>query len=479
MKRAFSRKNLWENAPPALRKIAGVALGLVPQPYLLGGAFRKTLAFVERAQWWSGEQAQQYQLEQLRLILDLAYHNTAYYGHLFDEVGFVPGDLKRIEDIRRLPLIDKGILRDHLDEMCAAAVDSPDVDYTSTGGSSGTPLQFYIGSGRSSIEYAYLVSGFKRVGYDFGMKLAVFRGQAFPDGGRYEYDSVLRRCYYNNFSMTQENLAFYFEHLRTIGPCFLHVYPSSAMVLARYLKSTGLEMPDNIRGILAGSEMVFSDQRTFVSDVFNRRYYSWYGHSEKLVLGAECEGTEDYHVFPTYGYCELLDADDNPITTPGEVGEIVGTGFINKVVPFIRYRTGDYAEYVGDRCEACGREHMIIKNVQGRWHQSGLIGADGTSISLTGLNPHDDTFKNVRQYQFYQDTPGEAVLRVLPLREVTEEDLRAIRKSMATRLAGRVELTVKIVDHLPVTKAGKLKLIDQHVVQPQEEMVLPVADMAR
>jgi len=479
VKRAFSRKNLWENAPPSLRKIAGVVLDLVPQPYLLGGAFRRTLAFVEQAQWWSGEQARQYQLEQLRRTLDLAYHNTAYYSRSFDEVGFVPGDLKRLEDMRRLPLIDKNILREHLDEMCATAVDSPDVDYTSTGGSSGTPLQFYIGSGRSSIEYAYLVSGFKRVGYDFGMKLAVFRGHVPPEGGRYEYDSVLRRCYYNNFSMTPDNLAFYFEHLRTIGQCFLHVYPSSAMVLARYLESTGCEVPDNILGILAGSETVFPDQRAFVSDVFNRRYYSWYGHSEKLVLGAECERSEDYHVFPTYGYCELLDADDNPITTPGEVGEIVGTGFINKVVPFVRYRTGDHAEYVGDRCEACGRQHMIIKNVQGRWPQGGLVGADGTSISLTALNLHDDTFKNVRQYQFYQDTPGEAVLRVLPLREITQEDLEAIREAMVTRLAGEVELTVKIVDNLPVTKAGKLKLIDQHVDQPREEIALPVVGMTR
>ena len=52
-----------------------------------------------------------------------------------------------------------------------------DVDYGSTGGTSGTPLHFYLDASRSSVEYAYLTISWERVGYELGMPMAVLRGR--------------------------------------------------------------------------------------------------------------------------------------------------------------------------------------------------------------------------------------------------------------------------------------------------------------
>jgi phenylacetate-CoA ligase len=119
-------------------------------------------------------------------------------------------------------------------------------------------------------------------------------------------------------------------------------------------------------------------------------------------------------ICPTYGYFELLDEQGCPVTTPGQRGEIVGTGFINTAMPFIHYRTGDWATYIGDHCEACGREHMVIQDIRGHRTQEVLVASDGSEISWTALNMHDDTFLHVRQFQFYQEIAGKAVLRVAP-----------------------------------------------------------------
>jgi phenylacetate-CoA ligase len=35
-------------------------------------------------------------------------------------------------------------------------------------------------------------------------------------------------------------------------------------------------------------------------------------------------------------------------------------------------------------------------------------------VSWTTLNMHDDAFLHVRQFQFYHDVPGRAVLRMVP-----------------------------------------------------------------
>ena len=239
--------------------------------------------------------------------------------------------------------------------------------------------------------------------------MAVLRaGWCSPDrnGLYHEYDPILRHHYYSNSHMTDENMERYLEHMaRSVR--FLHVYPSS---VARWRDSVLAR--DGVRRRISAasspeSEIVYPEQRQMVEEVFGCRYFSCYGHTEKLVLAAECEQSTDYHVWPTYGYFELLDEAGRPVTTPGQRGEIVGTGFINTVMPFIRYRTGDWATYVGDRCEACGREHPIIRDIRGHRTQEMLLASRWPEISWTALNMHDDTFVHVRQFQFLQDTPGQ------------------------------------------------------------------------
>jgi len=263
--------------------------------------------------------------------------------------------------------------------------------------------------------------------------------------------------------MADENMERYLMHIRSIGPCFLHVYPSSVAGLARFIQREGIHPPGNIRGIIAESETVYPEQQKMVEGVFGCRYLSCYGQSEKLVLAAGCEHCDDYHVWPTYGYFELLDDDGNSVTEPGCRGEIVGTGFINKVTPFIRYRTGDYATYVGDHCEACGRQHVIIRDIRGHRTQEVLIAHDGSEIPWVALNMHDDTFLHVRQFQFFQNTPGRAVLRIVAADSFTDEDRKRILHNLGRKLDGRVHLTIETVDSIRITPRGKAIYVDQQI----------------
>lgn len=458
MKRALSRKNLWEALPWAMKATAGRAAGMIPLPYLLGRSFRETLRFVQESQWWPVEWIRQYQVQHLRRICALAYENTAFYRRWFDEAGVKPEDIRQPEDMDRLPLIDRNTLREHLEEMCTVPPTSPGVDYISTGGTSGEPLHFYIGADRSATEYAYLLASWQRCGYRLGTAMAVFRGRVVkPDrnGLHHEYDPVLRHHYYSNFHMTDENMHRYMEHIRTIGPCYLHVYPSSVTTLARFLRRAEMAPPANIRGIIAESEIVYPEQRQMVEEVFGRRLFSCYGHTEKLVLAAECEYSQNEHIWPTYGYFELVNEEGEPVRTPGEAGEIVGTGFINTVTPFIRYRTGDYAIYVADSCDACGRCHPVIREVRGHRIQEFLVTADGTRISWTAMNMHDDTFAQVRQFQFYQDTPGRALLRIVPAAGFGDADRERILRSLNQKLDRRLQVSIDITDSIPLTARGK------------------------
>ncbi len=457
-KLALSRKNLWEKSPRVVKSLAGLVLGRIPPGVTLGRRFRETLRFATEAEWWSAEQSRHYQVEQLRSICTLAYEQTGFYRSLFDSVGFDPRDLRSPSDLATIPTIDKVTLRQHLDEMCAVSPDAGGVDTVSTGGSSGEPLKFYVGAERSAIEYAYLVASWARIGYRLDIPQAVLRGQIVGkdrSGVHHSYDPVLRRHYYSNFHMTDENIRRYLDHIRTIGPCYLHVYPSSAATLARVARRLDDPAPSNICGILAGSETVFAEDRKLAESVFQTRYLSWYGHSEKAVMAAECEQSTDYHAWSTYGFFELLDEQGHPLTEPGKRGEIAGTSFINRVVPFIRYRTGDYAVYVADACERCGRQQAVFRSVEGRWPGGCLIAKDGSAIALTAFNVHDDTFDLTLGYQFYQSDPGKAVLRILPVHPLSESEQKKIIRRASDRLQGQVALTLEIRDALEHTVRGK------------------------
>jgi phenylacetate-CoA ligase len=466
VKRAFSRKNLWEMLPAKAKSVFGSILAVVPPYCLLGRSFKKHLRFLEEAQWWSADRAREYQLTSLRSICTLAYERTSYYRQTFSSIGLDPRDIKSIEDFCRIPIIDRSTLRDNLDKMCTVPVTSSKVDYISTAGTSGTPLKFYIGSDRSQIEYAYLVSSWQRAGFQLGMTMAVFRGRIVPENSKglhHEYDPLLKHHFYSNFYMNDQNMRRYMDHVRTVGPCFLHVYPSSVANLARFLQRSGIEPPENIVGIIAESENVYPEQRQMVEKVFERRYFSSYGHTEKLVAAAECEKSTNYHVWPTYGYFELLDDNGNPVTTPGQRGKIVGTGFINTVVPFIRYRTGDYATYVGGHCKECGRAHPIIADIRGHNIQENLIAFDGSLIPWSAVNVHDDTFENVLQFQFYQDTPGRALLRVVPAPGFNEKDRVKIQQNLGRKFDNRLKFEICMTDSVPLSKSGKAIYVDQQI----------------
>jgi len=465
--RGWSRHSLWKSAPPWVKRFGGTVLGLAPAQYLLGGQFRRMMAFLEDAQWWDHDHTRAYQLERLRDILQLARLRSPFYRRMFDDAGFDVLGFTDVEQITALPTIDSQIVRENIRAMCVVDPDSPGVDIVSTGGTGNAPLQFYIDRDRSAVEYAHLVSGWRRIGYDINTPMAVFRGRVVPEnkrlGFRHEYDPILRHHYYSNFHMSDDNMGRYLDHVSRQGPLYLHCYPSSAATLARYIQRTDREAPTNIRGVIAESEIVYPKQRELIESTFGKPLFSSYGHSEKLVAAAGCEHSNHAHVWPTYGYFELLDDRGKPITAPGQRGEIVGTGFINRVMPFVRYRTGDMATWVDDRCDACGRNQPIIKDIRGHRTQEMLVTANGSQIGWTALNMHDDTFNNVRQFQFYQDTPGRAVLKIAPSAQFCDEDRARMIKNLSVKFDGQVTFDVEIVDEIKLTSRGKAVYVDQQI----------------
>jgi len=466
MKKAFSKKNLWEAMPLVLKNIVGLTLSRLPLEYLIGRQFRNTTELIISADKWTKFEVDAYHFEQLKKQVNNAYNKCPAYKKLYDAADIDISTFNTLSDFKKIPLINKAFINDNIDELLLVNKNNSDVDYVTTGGTSGVPLSFYINGSRSQIEYAYLVDGWRKMGFKLGNVKAVLRGRVTETKGcvHQSYDPIFNEYYYSNFHMSNDDMRHYISHIKTLKNCFLHVYPSSIYQLARFAKKENISFY-NIKAILSESENVYPEQRKFVESVFNCRYYSSYGHSEKLIAAGECEHTNDYHVWPTYGYLELLDENGDIITKKGQIGEIVGTGFINTVMPFIRYRTGDFAEYVGHFCDKCKRNNLIIKDIRGHRVQEYLVAKDHSLISWTAVNMHDDTFDNVLQYQFYQDTPGVAIIKIRVNDKFPTLNKDKIINNISEKLKNRIEVSIEEVDTIPLTDRGKSIFVDQHIDQ--------------
>ena len=132
-------------------------------------------------------------------------------------------------------------------------------------------------------------------------------------------------------------------------------------------------------------------------------------------------------------------------------------------MPFIRYRTGDYATYLGSRCEACGRAHPIITDIQGRRPREFLVAKDQSVIAWTALNMHDDSFDRVLRFQFHQDTPGRATLNIVPADGFSAADAVRIRRNLEEKCDGAITLTIETVESIRLSPAGKAIYVDQRL----------------
>jgi len=415
------------------------------------------IEFLRSSESWSPDHIIQYQINSLKLAVESAYRNTIGYRRLYDEHGINTEDIKSFDEFRRLPLVEKEMIRDHLEEFSTGRKKGR--QYITTAGSTGIPFGFYRDNMAFARELASKAYQYYRIGWKEGAKQFVFRGLPINSKSHIRFYPRLNELRCSSYHLTDEQMEIYRKRAFEYQPEFLKCYPSSGYIFARFLKDTGRPFP-HIKGVLCASENLYEYQKQLMSEVFDARVFSHYGHYELAALAGFCEYEDAYHVLPQYGFAELLDKNGRPVETPGQIGEIVATSFLMNITHFIRYRTRDLAVFKANRCDSCGRPYQIWQSIQGRL-QEFIVTAAGRYISMTAINMHDDIFDHIRQFQFYQEQKGKVEFRYIPKQAVKDDVLQNIKRKLLFKLGSDVELVMKAVNDIPPAKRGKHRFLVQ------------------
>lgn len=452
------KRKMYERLPALLK----LPFGWLPFSVLAGKSYRTSLArekFIDRA---SREELLDYRNKRLGEMLDYATRQVEAYKPMRRAVE----TLEPHEALKEFPLLDKETLQRDFEKYLPRDIDKIMHYECSTGGTSGNQLKFYLDDSSQAIEMAFMHRQWQRIGYNHRCRKATFRGIEFKnlgDGTYWQPNPIYNELQFSPYHMNEQSLDLYLEKLIEYDPEFIHGYPSAVSILADYITRNNADIGSlQIKGVLLGSEGLDRMQREVIEKAFNTRAFSWYGHSERLILAGECEHTNAYHQFPDYGVLEIVDEKGEVLEQAGESGEVVGTGLINRSLPLIRYRTGDRARKLDHNCE-CHRKFDRFDQVEGRWDQEYIIGRNLSRISLAALNTHGPFFDNVVRYQYYQNKPGIMTLRLMVAPGFAEKDEKMIVEAFERKTGDELDIKVLVVEEIPLTERGKLKRLVQDI----------------
>ncbi|MBW1671914.1 MAG: hypothetical protein JRJ40_11065 [Deltaproteobacteria bacterium] len=196
-----------------------------------------------------------------------------------------------------------------------------------------------------------------------------------------------------------------------------------------------------------------------IEKVFSCRVYSWYGHSECLALGGECEHSRSLHFYPQYGYVEMIPTGIKNASGK-EIYEIVATGFNNYVMPLIRYRTGDYAVLSDENKCSCGRNYLLVDEVVGR-EQEFVVDVQGELVSATLLifGQHLPVFAGLDGLYLKQKKPGKITIFMKKNVAFNDDDFSEMKSKITDLLGDRFEVIYEFTDKIPRSSIGKARLV--------------------
>lgn len=463
--------DLYRTSPVWLQKLGINAFGWYWARRRLGPDFERFSREYEERESYSPGRFFDYVEGQLRSQVQRAYLEVPYYRESFGRYGFTDQKIERFtfKDLALLPRVEKPVLRANPQMLLTGQAAKRPPKRFETSGTTGVPLRVYWDSSVHQHNIAVRAArSFRWAGVNYRQSRAVLAGRMIIDPSMrrppfWRYNVWEKQLYLSSYNISFENISDYVSALNRFRPVTLTGFPSSLYYLAALIDQFKLAV-HHPSAVITTSEALLPHMREVIERVFQAKAFQEYGSVENCALATECE-LGRLHVHQDFGFVEIL-RDDGSSTIPGEIGEIVATGFANVKQIFIRYRTGDLARWRQGPCP-CGRRNLpVLEELVGR-QEDILYLPDGR-----GMMRLDNVFKGLSGIavgQVVQESLTRLVVNLVPTRDYspTEGETVARRIVSTYQLGPDVNIEVRLLDDIPREKNGKFRPVISHVPQDQ------------
>ena len=295
------------------------------------------------------------------------YENVPFYRKKLDEMGIQPGDIRTLDDLRRLPFTYKQDLRDNYPYGLFAV---PQAQLARIHASSGTTgKQTVVGythndlkiwgeiTARALSAAGVTAEDFVHISYGYGLFTG---GLGLHEGATTLGASVI--------PVSTGNTKRQIQIMQDFGSNCLCCTPSYAMHIAETMQQMGVDPSSlKLRAGIFGAEPWTEAMRRRIEEMMHIRAYDIYGMSELMGPGVayECSAQDGMHINEDHFIVDVIDPETGEPVPDGEKGELVFTCISKEALPLIRYRTRDISVVTREKC-SCGRTFLRMKKPQGR-----------------------------------------------------------------------------------------------------------------
>ncbi|GAB4244536.1 MAG: phenylacetate--CoA ligase family protein [Acidobacteriota bacterium] len=373
----------------------------------------------ERNQWAPPADWRAFQLRRLEIILDHAFQQVPYYQQLAAELGVRRADFQGPEDLRRLPLLTKEIVRRRGRHLVARNARRFHPRTYSTTGTSGEPLHFLLDAEANALEFVYYWRHWGWGGFRLGTRFAEISNHYFlchrdRVESPYYYQPHLRRLLLNGLLLAPKTAGALAHALQSHRIRFLKGLAGALHAFVLSLREAGWsELP--LTCVFSTGEVLTPWQRAAIESFFRCRALDSYGHMERTVAVSECPAG-GYHVNEDYG---LLQLEHSEPSNGRPRARVIGTGLYNRAMPLLRYEVGDEVEPAPDETPcSCGRTFPLIRRVLGR-SRDVIRAPDGRYV--TGLFLVAELVPELECAQFVQVDPDRLLVSWAPSEKAGDE----------------------------------------------------------
>lgn len=321
----------------------------------------------EKLETMPKEETARLQYQELKVLLDRVYRNSAFYHGKMKEAGVSPDDIKSIEDIRKLPFMKKTDLRDNYPDKLVC-VDREDlVRFHVSSGTTGKPT--VVSYTKNDIEMwadavarSLTACGLGKrdviqVCYGYGL----FTGGLGLHYGAEKLGAVVIPASTGN---TERQI----ELIQDLKTTAVAGTPSYFIHMLDVAKKMGVDIrkDTNLRTAVLGAEPWTEEMRRYIHDISGVTAHNIFGTSELSgPMFCDCEEMHGTHIHSDIAYTEIIDPETGEPLPPGEKGELTITVLKKEAFPMIRYRLGDVSSILEGECP-CGRTSPRIDRITGR-----------------------------------------------------------------------------------------------------------------
>lgn len=404
------------------------------------------------------------QNERLIKLVERLYKQVPFYKRQFDEAGLKPSDIKRVEDLHKIPITKKTDLRDNYPFDMFAVPMNEVVRIHASSGTTGRPT--VVGYNRHDLEIfdevvarSLVCGGAKREmklhnAYGYGL----FTGGLGMHGGATKLGMAVIPV---SGGMTDRQLML----IQDFKPEVICCTPSYAQTLGEEMQKRGISHDDiNLKYAILGAEPWTEAIRSQVEKLLNVNATNIYGLSEIMGPGVSQEDYEEKgtgsYIWEDHFYPEILDKDTGEPLPYGKEGVLVFTTLTKQVLPILRYWTNDICSI--DYDPGAKRTHIKMSSIKGRSDDMLII--RGVNLFHTQVEALLENFDKLAPcYQLIVSREG-TMDRIKLDVEVTKELSENIsgdftNNDMVKNLTG--QLSKKIKDNIGLSMDVALKPYDK------------------